>query len=328
MWHAELDERRSHAPSRSLTGYSGWYWAVTLARAPRSKSVTVDEVVLLPGADALLAPEWVPWQERLQPGDLSPGDILPADPDDPRLVPAYAFSDTDPRSDDRQVKDVGLELGLGRVRVMSRDGRLDAADRWQTGDFGPKAPMAKQAPAHCGTCGFLLTLAGSLSAGFGVCGNDITDTDGRVVSVEYGCGAHSEVKVSVPPLAEPSGTVYDDGDDLRLAAVADESQAFVRPSAGAAASIERPAEQADDPAGEARPEPDVSGGREPDLVVVAEPAVERRQHDERDEERAVPTATTRRLFICTAGGCTSSRSSGMLRSVAVRAPTVDRRGWR
>jgi len=216
----ELERVATHAFAASLTGYSGWYWAVTLARAPRSKSITVDEVVLLPGADALLAPQWVPWQERLQPGDLSPGDILPADPDDPRLVPAYAFND---ESDDRQVKEVGLELGLGRVRVMSRDGRLDAAERWQSGDFGPRSPMAKQAPARCGTCGFLLPLAGSLRAGFGVCGNDITDTDGRVVSVEFGCGAHSEVKVSVPSLSEPSGTIYDDGEDLEPALSAEPS---------------------------------------------------------------------------------------------------------
>ena len=44
--------------------YAGWRWAVTLARAPRSKIVTVDESVLLPGPDALLAPPWVPWQDR------------------------------------------------------------------------------------------------------------------------------------------------------------------------------------------------------------------------------------------------------------------------
>jgi hypothetical protein len=226
----ELERVVTHAFAASLTGYSGWYWAVTLARAPRSKSVTVDEVVLLPGADALRAPDWVPWHERLQPGDLSPGDLLPADPDDPRLVPAYAYNDD---SDDRQVKEVGLELGLGRVRVLSRDGRLDSADRWQSGDFGPRSPMAKQAPGHCGTCGFLLAMAGSLSAGFGVCANDITDTDGRVVSVEYGCGAHSEVKVSVPSLAEPSGAIYDDGDDIEL---------VLTPAPVETASAEEPAE--------------------------------------------------------------------------------------
>jgi hypothetical protein len=204
----------THAFAATLPGYSGWYWAVTLARAPRIKSATVDEVVLLPGADALLAPAWVPWQERLRPGDLGPGDLLPSVADDPRLVPAYAADDDAAVSDDPAVEEVAFELGLGRARVMSREGRLDAAERWYEGDGGPDAPMAKQAPAHCGTCGFLLPLAGSLRAGFGVCGNEITATDGRVVSVEFGCGAHSEAAVVVPSLAERTGDVYDDGDDL------------------------------------------------------------------------------------------------------------------
>src|SRR5262249_50605985 len=60
----------THLFECTLPGYRGWRWAVTVARAPRSKRVTVCETVLLPGADALLAPVWVPWQERLQPGDL------------------------------------------------------------------------------------------------------------------------------------------------------------------------------------------------------------------------------------------------------------------
>ena len=70
----------------NVSGYAGWFWSVAVTRAPRSRSVTVDEVVLLPGPDALLAPPWVPWSERLRPGDLNPGDLLPADPDDPRVV--------------------------------------------------------------------------------------------------------------------------------------------------------------------------------------------------------------------------------------------------
>jgi hypothetical protein len=205
--HAEGDRIVTHAFAATASGYSGWYWAVTLARAPRAKSATVSEVVMLPGAGALLAPAWLPWHERLQPGDLGAGDLLPAAPDDPRIVPAYLASD------DPAVEEVAFELGLGRKRLMSREGRLDAAARWQAGDGGPDTAMARQAPARCGTCAFLLPLAGSLRAGFGVCGNEVTPVDGRVVSVEYGCGAHSEATPVLPLLSEPADVVYDDGDE-------------------------------------------------------------------------------------------------------------------
>jgi hypothetical protein len=205
---AEAERVATHAFAATLPGYVGWHWAVTVARVSRSKTVTVDEVVLLPGEGALLAPTWVPWEERVRPGDLGPGDLLPPPVLDPRLVPAYLASD------DPDVETVAYELGLGREKVMSREGRLDAAERWYEGDRGPETPMARQAPARCGTCGFFLALAGSLQAGFGVCGNEVVDSDGQVVSVEYGCGAHSQTSVEAAPLTDVAELVYDDGDEI------------------------------------------------------------------------------------------------------------------
>jgi hypothetical protein len=75
--------------------YAGWRWAVTVARASRSKLVTVSESVLLPGPDSLLAPDWVPWSERVRPGDLGVGDLLPAGSDDERLVPVAMLEGAD-----------------------------------------------------------------------------------------------------------------------------------------------------------------------------------------------------------------------------------------
>ena len=75
--------------------YRGWCWAVTVARASRAKNVTVDESLLVPGDEAILAPDWVPWRERLLPGDLGVGDLLPAPPDDARLVPAALLEGDD-----------------------------------------------------------------------------------------------------------------------------------------------------------------------------------------------------------------------------------------
>lgn len=195
----------THYFDATLPGYRGWRWAVTVVRAARAKLVTVDEVVLLPGPDALLAPEWVPWSERVEPGDLRVGDLLPPEPDDDRLVPAYV------ESDDPAVEGVATELGLGRVRVMSRLGRTETAERWHDGDTGPGTAMAAHAPAQCGTCGFYLPIEGSLRAAFGVCGNEFAPTDGRVVVADYGCGAHSEVLSGLSqPAAAPEELPFDD----------------------------------------------------------------------------------------------------------------------
>lgn len=47
-----------------LAGYPGWYWTVSVARVDDAEP-TVLELELLPGESALLAPDWVPWAERL-----------------------------------------------------------------------------------------------------------------------------------------------------------------------------------------------------------------------------------------------------------------------
>jgi hypothetical protein len=198
----------THFFACGMPGYRGWRWAVTLTRVARSKHVTVCETVLLPGTDALVAPPWVPWDERLRPGDLGVGDLMPTPSDDDRLVPGYVLSD------DPAVEEVSWELGLGRSRVMSREGRAETAQRWYDGDHGPEAPIATAAPrtARCASCGFYLPLAGSLRQAFGVCGNLFAPDDGRAVSADHGCGAHSEVLSEPAPEVEVLPTVYDDGD--------------------------------------------------------------------------------------------------------------------
>jgi hypothetical protein len=197
--------------------YQGWHWGVTIARVPRGRSVTVCDSVLLPGPAALLAKAWVPWSRRLAPGDLGVGDLLPTDADDDRLEPGYTAVGPDSRHEDADGIDddtdrVALwELGLGRPRVLSPLGRDDAVDRWYSGDSGPTAPVAEAAPAQCATCGFVTPLAGSLRPMFGVCANAYSPSDGRVVSYDHGCGAHSELAVLpapvevTPPLVDELG---------------------------------------------------------------------------------------------------------------------------
>ena len=199
--------------------YVGWQWAVTLARAPRAKAVTVSEVVLLPGLTALVAPPWLPWSERILPGDLAPGDVLPTPADDPRLVAGLTGEDDLESVASRSPLEPGAwEIGLGRVRVLSPLGRDDAADRWSEGEFGPQSAMAKQATLECVTCGFMLPMDGPMGQLFAVCANELSPADGRVVTLSYGCGAHSEAMPapSEEPLAAGAviEVVLDDGVDL------------------------------------------------------------------------------------------------------------------
>jgi len=46
-------------------GYVGWRWSITVFQLDKSSPVTVSELLLMPGPDSLVAPDWVPWSERL-----------------------------------------------------------------------------------------------------------------------------------------------------------------------------------------------------------------------------------------------------------------------
>ncbi len=198
---AEADRLVTHSFRSLAKGYRGWCWAVTVARAPRARLVTVCEIALLPGDDALLAPAWVPWSDRLAPGDLGATDALPYRVDDENLDLGYEVTG------DEEADRLALwELGLGRARVLSPVGRRAAAERWYGSGHGPTAPAALHAPAACASCGYLVRLSGGLGHLFGVCANEWSPQDGAVVSLDHGCGAHSETDVERPepePLAPP-----------------------------------------------------------------------------------------------------------------------------
>ena len=172
----------------NLAGYKGWRWCVTIAKVDKKSEPTICDVVVLPGPDALLAPEWVAYRDRIQPGDVGVGDIVPSSLDDTRLVPSIHSLIADEELDAMQV----FDLGLGRARVMSIEGRDQASKRWYESDRGPQSPIAQAAPKPCSSCAFFVPISGSLRASFGVCANAISPEDARVVSVDHGCGAHSE----------------------------------------------------------------------------------------------------------------------------------------
>lgn len=64
---ADDDRLVTHRFVCLLPGYKGWHWFSTVARASRSKTVTVCELGLVSGEESLLSPPWVPWAERVKP---------------------------------------------------------------------------------------------------------------------------------------------------------------------------------------------------------------------------------------------------------------------
>ncbi|AKK02605.1 DUF3027 domain-containing protein [Corynebacterium epidermidicanis] len=166
-----------------VPGYRGWEWTAVLACADGSHYVTVNELALMPGRDALRAPSWIPYEDRVRPGDLKPGDQFPPRADDDRL-------DTLPDG----------------THTLTKKGFEDSLARWRE-NYGPTTEYAEKAHLKCSSCAFFHPIADFRT--FGACLN-IYAADGRVVHVAYGCGAHSET----PPadnLAAKEHEAFDDG---------------------------------------------------------------------------------------------------------------------
>ena len=47
----------------NMKQYLGWEWNVVVFQAKKADP-TISEVVLLPGKESIVAPDWVPWSER------------------------------------------------------------------------------------------------------------------------------------------------------------------------------------------------------------------------------------------------------------------------
>ena len=112
----------------------------------------------------------------------------------------------------QQTDEIVEEFQLSRRHVLSPQGRAQVAKRWYEGPRGPKALSTKTADGNlCSTCGFFVPLKGELNRMFGVCANKWSPDDGRVVSVDHGCGEHSEIEPPEPSrLWVQSKPAYDD----------------------------------------------------------------------------------------------------------------------
>ncbi|WP_235481072.1 DUF3027 domain-containing protein, partial [Frondihabitans sp. Leaf304] len=67
--------------ANTLPGYPGWLWTVSIA-VVGDEEPSVLETELLPGDTSLLAPDWVPWVERLAEYEAAQGALSESDDDE------------------------------------------------------------------------------------------------------------------------------------------------------------------------------------------------------------------------------------------------------
>jgi hypothetical protein len=108
--------------------------------------------------------------------------------------------------------DAAIAFHLTRKHVMSAEGRAETAKRWYAGQHGPKSLSTKTADGlTCEECGFLIPLQGELGRLFAVCANKWSPDDGKVVSLDHGCGEHSQIEAAEgSQLWVQSEPAYDD----------------------------------------------------------------------------------------------------------------------
>ncbi|QCU79496.1 DUF3027 domain-containing protein [Citricoccus sp. SGAir0253] len=118
---ADDDRLVTHRFAAALPGYGGWEWFATLSRAPRSKHVTVCEVGLLPGQDAILAPDWVPWSERVSQEEKVRLDAIAAGEDPEKALARFRGEDGESEGEAGDAADDGEDAD-------GVDAASDAAD--------------------------------------------------------------------------------------------------------------------------------------------------------------------------------------------------------
>ncbi|WP_297084848.1 DUF3027 domain-containing protein [uncultured Demequina sp.] len=314
------DRLVTHLFACTLPGYRGWVWSVTLSRAPRGKEAAICEAHLVAADDALLSPPWVPWAERVQPGDIKPGMAVPRFDPDPRLEPGYTVTD----AEDEEAVAI-WELGLGRERVLGPLGRDEAAERWtaRAQEIGSTSADGSSTTGAVGE--FVIPLAGSMRLHFGVCANKWCPFDGTVVPVDHECHGQPQsapersaalwpannpvfdtdasvaLDLSTPEPAE-STTADATAETATAASAAAEApevtpEAEATPEAAAEPDAAAPAEAPDVPEAPEAPEsatasaesePEATADPEP-ATASAEPELPAQEERERAEPDAEPT---------------------------------------
>jgi hypothetical protein len=140
----ETDGTISLRFANTLPGYPGWFWTVSIGQVDGSEP-TVLEAELLPGDDALLAPDWVPWADRLAVYPAPPAERAAAaaaaaaadDGDDAEGADdEFEGDEYDDEEDDLDEDDESDDDGLD-VDDLQNDGDVDGVDIDALGEGAP-----------------------------------------------------------------------------------------------------------------------------------------------------------------------------------------------
>ncbi|HEU0206173.1 MAG TPA: DUF3027 domain-containing protein [Pseudolysinimonas sp.] len=137
----------------TMLGYPDWFWTVSVAQLP-DEEPTVLEAELLPGEGALIAPDWVPWADRLEDykaaqaaiaaGELAAGGAGSADDDDDVDDDEHGDDDLGDDPDDGIDFELDDELALMPAAVGVDEQDQPDAEPDEDGPEPPAAPVRKQ----------------------------------------------------------------------------------------------------------------------------------------------------------------------------------------
>lgn len=111
-------------------GYPGWHWTVSIAQLPDAEP-SVLEAELLPGDGALLAPDWVPWADRLADYEAMQAALAAEREAEDESGDDESDDDDDPDADD----DHSDEDVLDDDEALLHSGDLDGVDIDDLDDF-------------------------------------------------------------------------------------------------------------------------------------------------------------------------------------------------
>ena len=123
----------------TMSGYPGWNWTVAVAHLP-DEEPTIVESELLPAEGALLAPDWVPWSERMddyRAAQLALGEVT-------------ADSDEDDEDEDDEDDDDEDEFGSDNLHAGDLDG-VDIDEALEALDLQVDEPDEAEAESDRGS---------------------------------------------------------------------------------------------------------------------------------------------------------------------------------